>query len=189
MLKTQPKSTWDSPDTSDNIPLLAIVDDQQDIADLLGIMLEKQGYRIVKYYNSGQAISEIEQGRVKPDLLLFDVMMPGLSGFDLTRRVRANPELSHIPIILLTAAQDDKARSTGLEAGADEFLSKPVNRIELAARVRSLVRLKQATEELRRKTEENRRLNDELRLKNAQMAKDLESMLARARPGTGRLTI
>lgn len=187
MLETQLRTTPDPANASEDIPLLVVVDDQRDIADLLAIMLEKQGYRIAKYYDSEKAMSDLERGKVKPDLMLFDVMMPGLDGFELTRRVRANPEIGQVPVILLTAAQDDKARSTGLEAGADEFLNKPVNRLELAARVRSLVRLKQTSEELRRKTEENRRLNDELRQKNAQMARDLEMMLARARTSTGRL--
>jgi DNA-binding response OmpR family regulator len=162
---------------SDSAALLMIVDDRPDNADLLAMMLEGQGYRTAKFYDSLEALAELEHGLVKPDLLLLDVMMPGMDGFTLTRRIRSNANLSYIPILLLTAMQDDKARNTGLEAGADDFLNKPISRVELTARVRSYIRLKQTTEELRRKTEENRRLNDQLKFKNAQMARELGVLL------------
>ncbi|MEI6045816.1 MAG: response regulator [Chloroflexota bacterium] len=176
MLGTYNKSS-NNASTSEIAPLIMIVDDRPDNADLLAMMLEHQGYRTIKYYDSLHAREEVELGLVKPDFFLLDVMMPGMNGFDLTRCIRSNPRLPYIPIVLLTAMQDDKARATGLEAGADDFLNKPVNRLELAARVRSLIRIKQTNDELRRKTEENRRLNDELRFKNAQMARELGVIL------------
>lgn len=162
------------------LPLVMVVDDRPDITDLLGLMVEVQGYRVIKYYDSPQALHDLEAKIVQPDLLLLDVIMPDLDGFEVTRRLRANSTLAYFPIVLLTAMQDEKSRALGLEVGADEFLSKPINRAELVARLRSLTRLKTTTEQLRRKTEENRRLNDELRMKNSQMAHELQMLVNKA---------
>jgi CheY-like chemotaxis protein len=77
-----------------------------------------------------------------PDLILLDVMMPGLNGFAVTRRLKADPATALIPIVLITALDDPASRLEGLQAGAEEFLTKPVDRAELVARVRSLLQLK-----------------------------------------------
>lgn len=169
----------DLPTTPETSSLVMICDDQPANTDLIAIMLERQGYRVAKFYDGREALTELEQGRIQPDLLLLDVMMPGLSGFEVARQLRSNARMPYFPIVLLTGMQDEKSRAEGLEAGADEFLSKPVNRSELMTRVRSLVRLKHASEELRRTTDENRRLNHELRRKNAQLAHELEVLLAK----------
>jgi len=87
--------------------------------------------------------------REQPDLILLDVMMPGMDGFEVCRRLRSNPRTRHIPVVMVTALTDVADRVRGLEAGADDFLSKPVNDIALFARVRSLVRLKTLVDELR----------------------------------------
>jgi signal transduction histidine kinase len=79
--------------------------------------------------------------RVKPDVILLDVMMPGMDGFETCRRIRATPELAEVPIILLTALDDRASLLQGIEAGADDFLSKPVDRYELTARIRTITRL------------------------------------------------
>jgi two-component system cell cycle response regulator len=84
-----------------------------------------------------------------PDLILLDVMMPGMDGFEVCKRLRADPKTRHIPVVMVTALSDVSDRVRGLEAGADDFLSKPVNDVALFARVRSLVRLKMMIDELR----------------------------------------
>ena len=84
-----------------------------------------------------------------PDLILLDVMMPGMDGFEVCKRLRADTKTRHIPVVMVTALSDVSDRVRGLEAGADDFLSKPVNDVALFARVRSLVRLKMMMDELR----------------------------------------
>src|SRR6185437_1617730 len=88
-----------------------------------------------------------------PDLVLLDVMMPRMDGFEVCRRLKANPRTADIPVVMVTALSDVADRLRGLESGADEFLTKPVNDTALFARVRSLVRLKRMMEELRLREE------------------------------------
>jgi len=101
-------------------------------------------------------------------------MMPLMDGFEVTRRVRANPNLPYIPIVLVTALQDHDAILTGLEAGADEFLSKPFSQPELVARARALVKLKQSNQQLIEAAQENERLNRLLQAENTRMGDELE---------------
>ena len=84
-----------------------------------------------------------------PDIVLLDVMMPGMDGFEVCRRIKANPKTAHVPVVMVTALDQPTDRVAGLEAGADDFLTKPVDDAALFARVRSLVRLKMMTDELR----------------------------------------
>ena len=87
--------------------------------------------------------------RAQCDIVLLDVMMPEMDGFEVCRRLKANPATHHIPVVMVTALDQPSDRVRGLEAGADDFLTKPVSDIALLARVRSLVRLKMVTDELR----------------------------------------
>ncbi len=89
----------------------------------------------------------MEQGA--PDIVLLDVMMPGMDGFEVCRRIKSNPKTAHVPVVMVTALDQPSDRVTGLDAGADDFLTKPVDDAALFARVRSLVRLKMMTDELR----------------------------------------
>ena len=84
-----------------------------------------------------------------PDIVLLDVMMPGMDGFEVCRRMKQDPASSHIPVVMVTALSDVADRVRGLEAGADDFLTKPINDVALLARVKSLVRLKMMLDELR----------------------------------------
>jgi putative two-component system response regulator len=125
---------------------LLVVDDQPNSRLLLGDLLESIGYRVSEAENGNQALQMLKT--FQPDLILLDVMMPGLDGFEVCRRIKANDETRLIPVVLITAARDRKNRVRGIEAGADDFLSKPFDESELLARVRSLVRQKHLNEDL-----------------------------------------
>ena len=108
---------------------------------------------LVEYYevltaNDGASALEIV-GTAMPDIVLLDVMMPGMDGFEVCRRIKENPATGHIPVVMVTALSEVADRVRGLEAGADDFLTKPVNDLALFARIRSLVRLKRALDEWR----------------------------------------
>lgn len=118
---------------------LLVVDDEPGNIRLLGELLSAEGYR-VSIARSGEAALE-QVARLRPNLILLDVVMPGLSGYDVCQRLRAEADTRLLPVILVTGARPDEERVRGLDAGADEFLTKPVNREELLARVRSLLRV------------------------------------------------
>ncbi len=149
-----------------------VVDDLEENVELLEAILRTKGFAVAVARNGVQALEMVES--YKPDLILLDVMMPLLDGFEVTRRIRANPNLPYIPIVLVTALQDHAAILTGLEAGADEFLSKPFSQPELIARARALIRLKQSNYQLIEAAEENKRLNALLNDENLRMSEELE---------------
>ncbi len=124
-----------------------VVDDLEPNVKLLEAKLRAEYFDVLGAYSGEEAI-EIAQTE-QPDIILLDVMMPGLDGFETCRRLKAAPETMHIPIVMVTALDQQADRVTGLEAGADDFLTKPVVDVALFARVRSLTRLKMMTDELR----------------------------------------
>ena len=118
---------------------ILIVDDEPMGIATLSAILDGAGYQL-EFASDG--INALEKAqKLLPDLILLDVMMPGMDGFEVCRRIRSTPALAEIPIIILTALDDYESRLTGLNAGADDFFSKPVDRQELCARVRTIVRL------------------------------------------------
>lgn len=116
-----------------------IVDDNPTARETLVAILEGEGYDLQLAKDGLQALEMLKQ--LQPDLILLDVMMPGMDGFEVCRRIRATPQLAEVPIILLTALDDRDSLLRGIESGADDFLSKPADRRELIARVRTITRL------------------------------------------------
>ena len=126
---------------------IIVVDDEQSIIDFVRIYLEREGF-VCKGINDGLvAFNDIMQ--TKPTLVVLDVMLPGMSGFDVCRRLRASN--NQVPVIMLTAKDDDIDKILGLELGADDYLTKPFNPRELIARIKAVLRrnnLKKRTEEV-----------------------------------------
>ncbi|MEZ2279538.1 MAG: hybrid sensor histidine kinase/response regulator [Microcoleus sp.] len=123
---------------------ILVVDDAPDNVLLVETILEEEGYEISSADNGFSALLQIEKS--PPDLLLLDVMMPGMDGYEVTKRIRQKTELPFIPILLITA-HDSASVVQGLDMGADDFIRKPVEMDELLARVRSLLRLKHSVDE------------------------------------------
>lgn len=114
-----------------------IVDDDLETLRLVGLMLQKQGFTIVVANNGGQALSMAAQEL--PDVIVLDVMMPDIDGFTVTRQLRKDPATAGIPILMFTAKGMVEDKVTGYEAGADDYLTKPIHPVELVARVRALL--------------------------------------------------
>jgi len=127
-------------------PRILVVDDQASIAGLMSQLLTLRGYDVVTASNVEQAEAELRHQ--PPDLILSDVKMPGRSGYDLCRIVKGDPATRLIPFVLITGLSDSSDKLQGIEAGADDFLNKPVLAEELTARVKSLLRMKEFTDEL-----------------------------------------
>ncbi len=124
-----------------------VVDDIPANVKLLEARLGAEYFEVSTANSGAQALEKIAQDL--PDIVLLDVMMPGMDGFEVCRRIKSNPESAHLPVVMVTALDQVADRIQGLEAGADDFLTKPVNDLALFARVRSLVRLKTMVDELR----------------------------------------
>ena len=133
-----------STQTSPKNNYILAVDDTPDNLFLVQLALEQEGHKVVQVNDGETALGQIEQS--PPDLVVLDVMMPGMDGYEVTRQIRNNPNLPYIPILLITA-HEEPSLVQGLDVGADEFIRKPVKVDELQARVRSLLRLKQSIEE------------------------------------------
>ena len=117
-----------------------VVDDILPNVKLLEAKLASEYYDVLTATNGMDALEKVASQ--SPDIVLLDVMMPGMDGFEVCARIKADPSTAHIPVVMVTALTDTADRIKGLEAGADDFLSKPLNDIALMSRVRSLVRLK-----------------------------------------------
>jgi two-component system cell cycle response regulator len=124
-----------------------VVDDVLPNVKLLEAKLTSEYFDVITASNGPDALALVKEAQ--PDIVLLDVMMPGMDGFEVCRRIKRDEAVAHIPVVMVTALDQLADRVTGLEAGADDFLTKPVNDVALFARVRSLVRLKMMTDELR----------------------------------------
>jgi adenylate cyclase len=123
-----------------------VVDDTPVNLKLLADLLAAKGYVVVTATSGPEALAKIDAGTA--DLVLLDVMMPGMSGYEVCRKIRANPATAMLPVVMVTALDPAQERVKGIEAGADDFLSKPIHQPELLARVRSLLRVKTLWDQL-----------------------------------------
>jgi two-component system cell cycle response regulator len=124
-----------------------VVDDILSNVKLLEAKLSAEYFEVITAFNGLEALAKMDEH--EPDIVLLDVMMPGMDGFEVCRRIKQSPRTAHVPVVMVTALDQPSDRVAGLEAGADDFLTKPVDDAALFARVRSLVRLKMMTDELR----------------------------------------
>jgi two-component system response regulator MprA len=126
---------------SESGPLLLVIDDEHAIVDFIRLGMRYEGFRVVDAAD-GQSGLDLAQ-RLRPDVLVLDIMLPGIDGLQVCRRLRANPLTANLPILMLTAKDEVQDRVTGLEIGADDYLTKPFSFEELLARVRALLRRQQ----------------------------------------------
>ena len=129
----------------DSKPRILLVDDSPAYRRVIQSMLGPR-YEFAQAETAEEALARVDS--FQPDLVISDLIMPGIDGYELCRRVRAEPALANVPVILLTSKAGDDSRITGLEIGADDYLTKPIRARELAARVTSLLRLRRATLDL-----------------------------------------
>jgi two-component system alkaline phosphatase synthesis response regulator PhoP len=121
---------------------ILVCDDERDIVDVLNYNLTKEGYNVISAYNGQEALQKVNS---KVDLILLDVMMPQLDGIEVCRRLRENPETRNISIIFLTARNSEIDEIKGLEAGGDDYITKPISIKKLLARINSALRRKDIT--------------------------------------------
>ena len=140
---------------------ILIVDDEKKNTKLLKGMLFSENYEIFENYSGEQALDTV--AAINPDLILLDVMMPGIDGFDVCRKLKQTENTKIIPIVMVTALNEMEHRIEALDAGADDFLSKPVDRSELVVRVKSLLRMKSYHDELWARNRVIAEQNDQLR--------------------------
>jgi DNA-binding response OmpR family regulator len=119
--------------------IVLIVDDEPVGRETLEALLLAEGYQLAFAANGPEALAQT--AALNPDVILLDVMMPGMDGFEVCRRLRASPAVAEVPVIFVTALDDRDARLRGIEAGADDFVTKPYDRAELRLRVRTITRL------------------------------------------------
>ena len=139
---------------------ILVVDDTPLNVKLLSDLLTAKGYSVVTAANGDEALGKVAADR--PDLVLLDVMMPGISGYDVCRRIRADPRTALLPVALVTSLDPHQERIKGIEAGADDFLNKPINQPELLARVKSLLRVKSLQDQVMQQADELRAWNTKL---------------------------
>jgi two-component system alkaline phosphatase synthesis response regulator PhoP len=145
----QTKMVKKKPDNQQNKPaVILVVDDNRENLELLEAYLEDIDCRAIPASDGPEALEIVKND--KPDLILLDIMMPKMSGFEVCRRVKNDPATSHIPIIMVTALNEFGDMQRAVDCGNDDFVSKPVNKIELLTRVKTMLKLKHLTDKLER---------------------------------------
>jgi two-component system, cell cycle response regulator len=140
---------------------ILVVDDHEDNVELLRARLEAWGYEVEAAHDGSEALLAVQAA--PPDLILLDVMMPSVDGNEVARRIKHNPSLPFIPIIMQTALDSTESKVEGLEAGADDYITKPIEFAELKARLRSMLRIKRLQEELEERERQLLEANERLR--------------------------
>lgn len=133
---------------TDKTPAILVVDDNQQNLELLQAYLEDINCRTVPAIDGIEALEIVEKN--PPDLILLDIMMPKMSGFEVCKRLKNNPKTADIPVIMVTALSEFGDIERGIDSGTDDFLSKPINKLELLTRVKTMLRLKHLTDKLER---------------------------------------
>jgi CheY-like chemotaxis protein len=129
-------------------PVILIVDDNRENLELLEAYLEDIECRTIAAYDGPEALELVKKDT--PDLILLDIMMPKMSGFEVCRKVKNDPATAHIPIIMVTALSDFGDMQRAVDCGTDDFVSKPVNKLEMLTRVKTMLKLKHLTDKLER---------------------------------------
>ena len=155
-------------------PRILVVDDNPNNVEILRMRLEAHGYDVVTAADGGAGLTTIRDQL--PDLVLLDIMMPKLDGFEVCRRLRADASLPFIPIILVTAKSDPKDVVAALEAGGDEFLTKPVDHAALVARVKSMLRIKALQDTVLEQSAQLKEWNRSLEQRVAEQVSELERL-------------
>jgi len=153
---------------------ILVVDDTPQNVKLLVDILGVRGYAVTAAVDGAQALACVAAD--PPDLILLDIMMPGLSGYDVCRRLRADPATALLPIVLVTSLDPQQERVQGIEAGADDFLSKPIHQAELFARVKSLLRVKALQDEVRRQADALAQLNRQLEARVTEQVGEIDRL-------------
>jgi class 3 adenylate cyclase/CheY-like chemotaxis protein len=160
--------------TGPAVPKILVVDDTPQNVKLLADVLTVKGYAVTTAASGAEALERIQSQR--PDLVLLDVVMPGMSGYEVCRRIREDPETGLLPVVMVTALDPSEERVKGLEAGADDFLTKPINQPELLARVRSLLRIKALHDTVQSQAAELAELNRTLTRRVEEQVAELERL-------------
>jgi CheY-like chemotaxis protein len=129
-------------------PVILVVDDNRENLELLEAYLEDIDCRTIPACDGPEALDIVKKD--KPDLILLDIMMPKMSGFEVCRRVKNDPSTAHIPVIMVTALNEFGDMQRGVDCGTDDFVSKPVNKLEMLTRVKTMLKLKHLTDKLER---------------------------------------
>jgi len=132
----------------DKTPVVLVVDDNQQNLELLQAYLEDMDCETIPARDGVEALEII--GKKSPDLILLDVMMPKMSGFEVCKRIKNDPKTADIPIIMVTALNEFGDIERGIDSGTDDFISKPVNKLELTTRVKTMLKLKHLSDKLER---------------------------------------
>jgi class 3 adenylate cyclase/CheY-like chemotaxis protein len=151
-----------------------VVDDTPHNVKLLADLLGVKGYAVCTAATGEEALAKLPAE--KPDLVLLDIMMPGLSGYEVCARIRADAATALLPVVLVTSLDPQQERIKGIEVGADDFLSKPINQPELFARVRSLLRVKALQDEVRRQGDALKDWNAKLEQRVDEQVKQIDRM-------------
>jgi CheY-like chemotaxis protein len=133
---------------TDKLPIILVVDDDQQNLELVQAYLEDIECETLAARDGIEALEIVAERR--PDLILLDVMMPKMSGFEVCRRLKSDPDMSNIPVIMVTALNEFGDIERGIDSGTDDFVSKPINKLELLTRIRTMLKLKHVTDRLQR---------------------------------------